>query len=302
MRSNLTSLEWPPLPFNEWESTCDTLHMWLQIVGKTRAALTPLVNHWWNVTLYVTPRGLTTSIIHFGRQAFEVEFDFLQHRLLIAMNTGAERSIELRPRSVADFYREYMASLQSLGIKVTIHTTPDEFDDKTPFDRDQKHASYDKKYVESFWRILLNADRIFKEFRAPFIGKCSPVHLFWGSMDLAVTRFSGRRGSPPKDADHMTREAYSHEVSSCGFWPGDRRYKQAAFYSYTMPAPAGIEKEPVRPSAAHWDPNLGEFLLNYDDVRQAASPEQAILDFCQSTYEAGANLAHWDRKALERGG
>jgi hypothetical protein len=302
MRSNLTSLEWPPLPFNEWESTCDTLHMWLQIVGKTRAALTPLVNHWWNVTLYVTPRGLTTSIIHFGRQAFEVEFDFLQHRLLIAMNTGAERSIELRPRSVADFYREYMASLQSLGIKVTIHTTPDEFDDKTPFDRDQKHASYDKTYVESFWRILLNADRIFKEFRAPFIGKCSPVHLFWGSMDLAVTRFSGRRGSPPKDADHMTREAYSHEVSSCGFWPGDRRYNQPAFYSYTMPAPAGIEKEPVRPSAGHWDPNLGEFLLNYDDVRQAASPEQAILDFCQSTYEAGANLAHWDRKALERGG
>ena len=302
MRSNLTSLEWPPLSFNEWESTCDTLHMWLQIVGKTRAALTPLVNHWWNVTLYVTPRGLTTSIIYFGRQAFEVEFDFLQHRLLIAMNTGAERSIELRPRSVADFYREYMASLQSLGIKVTIHTTPDEFDDKTPFDRDQKHASYDKKCVESFWRILLNADRIFKEFRSPFIGKCSPVHLFWGSMDLAVTRFSGRRGSPPKDADHMTREAYSHEVSSCGFWPGDRRYNQPAFYSYTMPAPAGIEKEPVRPSAAHWDTNLGEFLLNYDDVRLAASPEQAILDFCQSTYEAGANLAHWDRKALERGG
>jgi hypothetical protein len=325
MRSNLTSLEWPPLPFGEWESTCDTLHMWTQIVGKTRAALTPLVNHWWNVTLYVTPRGLTTSIIPFelrsvesggmpkdtaapdrspdtGREAFEVEFDFLHHRLLISTSTDAERSIELRPRSVADFYGEYMACLQSLGIKVKIHTTPDEFDDKTPFDQDQKHASYDKKYVENFWRILLNADRLFKEFRSPFIGKCSPVHFFWGSMDLAVTRFSGRRGSLPKGADAMTREAYSHEVSSCGFWPGDRRYKQPAFYSYTMPAPAGIEKEPVRPSAGHWDANMGEFLLNYDDVRAAPSPEEAILDFCQSTYEAGANLAKWDRQALERGG
>ena len=302
MRSNLTSLEWPPLPFAEWESTCDTLHMWMQIVGKTRAALTPLVNHWWNVTLYVTPRGLTTSIIPFEREAFEVQFDFLHHRLLISTSTDAERSIELRPRSVADFYGEYMASLQSLGIKVKIHTTPDEFDDKTPFEQDQKHASYDKKYVEKFWRILLNADRLFKEFRAPFIGKCSPVHLFWGSMDLAVTRFSGRRGSLPKGADAMTREAYSHEVSSCGFWAGDRRYKQAAFYSYTMPAPAGIEKEKVRPDSAYWDPQMGEFLLKYDDARAAASPEQAILDFCQSTYEAGAKLAQWDRKALERGG
>ena len=296
----MTSLEWPPLPFAEWEGTCDTLHMWMQIVGKTRAALTPLVNHWWNVTLYVTPCGLTTSIIPFEREAFEVEFDFLHHRLLISTSKDASRSIELRPRSVADFYKEYMASLQSLGIKVKIHTTPDEFDDKTPFDQDQKHASYDKKYVETFWRILRNADRLFKEFRSPFIGKCSPVHFFWGSMDLAVTRLSGRGGSLPKGADAMTSEAYSHEVSSCGFWPGDRRYKQPAFYSYTMPAPAGIEKEPVRPSAGHWDANMGEFLLNYDDVRAAASPEQAILDFCQSTYEAGANLAKWDRKALER--
>jgi Family of unknown function (DUF5996) len=298
----LTSLEWPPLPFAEWESTCDTLHMWMQIVGKTRAALTPLVNHWWNVTLYVTPRGLSTSIIYFDRAAFEAEFDFLQHRLRIATSGGEERGIELRPRSVADFYQEYMACLQSLGIQVTIHTTPDEFDDKTPFERDEKHASYDKKYVENFWRILLNADRIFKEFRTPFMGKCSPVHFFWGSMDLAVTRFSGHLGSLPKSADHMTREAYSHEVSSCGFWPGDRRYKQPAFYSYTAPPPAGIEKEKVRPAAAYWDTQLGEFLLKYDDVRAAASPEQAILDFCQSTYEAGANLGHWDRKALEREG
>jgi len=296
----LTSLEWPPLPYSEWESTRDTLHMWTQIVGKTRKGLTPLVNHWWNVTFYVTPRGLTTSTIPFGREAFEVQFDFIRHRLLISTSTGAERSIELRPRSVADFYGEYMASLHSLGIEVKIHTTPDEFDDKTPFEQDSKHASYDKKYVENFWRILLNADRIFKQFRAPFLGKCSPVHFFWGSIDLAVTRFSGKRVAPPKGADAMTREGYSHEVISCGFWPGDRRYKQAAFYSYTMPAPAGLEKEKVRPSSAYWDTQMGEFFLKYDDVRAAASPEQAILDFCQSTYEAGAKLGQWDRQALER--
>ena len=297
----MTSTDWPPLPFADWESTCDTLHMWMQIVGKTRKTLTPLVNHWWNVTLYVTPRGLTTSTIPFGREAFDVQFDFIRHRLLISTSKGEERGIELRPRSVADLYGEYMGTLRSLGIEVEIHTTPDEFDDKTPFEQDTKHASYDKKYVENFWRILLNADRIFKQFRSPFIGKCSPVHFFWGSMDLAVTRFSGRRATPPKGADAMTREAYSQEVSSCGFWPGDRRYKQAAFYSYTLPAPAGLEKEKVRPSAAYWDAQMGEFLLKYDDVRSASSPDQAILDFCESTYEAGATLAKWDRKALERG-
>jgi hypothetical protein len=298
----LTSPDWPPLPYAEWESTLDTLHMWTQIVGKTRRELTPLVNQWWNVTLYVTPRGLTTSTIPFGHEAFEVQFDFIGHRLLIETSKGDDRSVELRPRSVADFYEEYTSTLRSLGIEVKIHTMPDEFDDKIPFEKDTKHASYDRQYVESFRRILLSADRVFKEFRAPFLGKCSPVQFFWGSMDLAVTRFSGRRGSLPKGADAMTREAYSHEVSSCGFWPGDRRYKQPAFYSYAMPAPAGLEKEKVRPSAAYWDTQLGEFLLKYDDVRAADSPEKAILDFCQSTYEAGANLAHWDRKALERGG
>jgi Family of unknown function (DUF5996) len=298
----LTSPDWPPLPYAEWESTLDTLHMWTQIVGKTRRELTPLVNQWWNVTLYVTPRGLTTSTIPFGHEAFEVQFDFIGHRLLIETSKGDDRSVGLRPRSVADFYEEYTSTLRSLGIEVKIHTMPDEFDDKIPFEKDTKHASYDRQYVESFRRILLSADRVFKEFRAPFLGKCSPVQFFWGSMDLAVTRFSGRRGSLPKGADAMTREAYSHEVSSCGFWPGDRRYKQPAFYSYAMPAPAGLEKEKVRPSAAYWDTQLGEFLLKYDDVRAADSPEKAILDFCQSTYEAGANLAHWDRKALERGG
>jgi Family of unknown function (DUF5996) len=297
----LTSPDWPPLPYSEWESTRDTLHMWAQIVGKTRKELTPLVNHWWNVTLYVTPRGLTTSTIHYKGEAFEVQFDFLRHQLLISTSQGEERSIELRSRSVADFYGEYMGTLRSLGIEVKIHTTPDEFDDKTPFEQDVKHATYERKYVENFRRILLNADRIFKQFRSPFLGKCSPVHFFWGSLDLAVTRFSGRRASLPKGADAMTREAYSHEVISCGFWPGDRRYKQAAFYSYTMPPPQSLDKEKIRPSNAYWDTQMGEFVLKYDDVRAAGSPEQAILDFCESTYEAGANLAQWDRKALERG-
>lgn len=297
----MSSPEWPELPFPEWESTCDTLHMWTQIVGKTRKELTPLVNHWWNVTLYVTPRGLTTSIIPCGHEAFEVQFDFISHRLVIQTSGGEERRIELRPRSVADFYREYMATLGSLGIGVKMHTAPDEFDDKTPFELDHKHASYDRKYVENFRRIVVNADRVFKQFRSAFLGKCSPVQFFWGSFDLAVTRFSGRRGALPKGADSMTREAYSHEVSSCGFWPGDRRYKQAAFYAYSMPPPAGLDKETIRPSEAHWDTQLGEFILNYEDVRAAKSPDTAILEFCQSSYEAGANLARWDRKALERG-
>ena len=299
----MTSPDWPPLPYSEWESTCDTLHLWTQIVGKTRKELTPLVNHWWNVTLYVTPLGLTTGIIPFDRErheAFEVQFDFLHHLLVIETSTGGERAIELRPCSVADFYAEYMATLGSLGIAVKIHTTPDEFDDNTPFERDHKHASYDKAYVENFRRILVNADRVFKQFRAPFLGKCSPVHFFWGSFDLAVTRFSGRRGSLPKGADHMTQEAYSHEVNSCGFWPGDRRYSQAAFYAYHNPPPAGLEKEKVLPNAAHWNAHLGEFILNYDDVRSARSPDNAVLEFSQSAYEAGAKLAKWDRRELER--
>ena len=296
----MISPEWPALPFPAWESTCDTLHMWTQIVGKTRLALTPLENHWWNVTLYVTPRGLSTSPIPFLHETFEVEFDFLGHKLSVRTGEGKEHSIPLYPRSVADFYSEYLAALRSLGIEVRIHATPDEFDDTTPFDQDHHHAGYDAERVESFRRILINCDRIFKKFRSPFIGKCSPVQFFWGSFDLAVTRFSGRRASLPKDVDALTREAYSHEVISCGFWPGDRRFKQPAFYSYTKPAPSGIDKESIRPAAAYWDPQMGEFVLKYDDVRNSESPDQAILDFCQSTYEAGANLAHWDRHELER--
>jgi Family of unknown function (DUF5996) len=296
----LISPEWPPLPFPEWEDTCDTLHMWTQIVGKTRMVLTPVENHWWNVPLYVTTRGLSTSPVLYENETFEVEFDLIAHKLAVRTSEGEEHSIPLFPRSVAEFYREYMACLRSLGIEVSIHLTPDEFDDRTPFDQDHRHASYDTKHVESFRRILVNTDRIFKEFRSRFVGKCSPVHFFWGSFDLAVSRFSGRPSSLPPNVDPITREAYSHEVISCGFWPGDRRYKQPAFYSYTSPAPPGIEIEQVRPSAARWDGPLREFILNYDEVRGAESPAQAILDFCQSTYEAGAKLAQWDRDALER--
>ncbi len=269
-------------------------------MGKTRLALAPPENHFWNVTLYVTPWGLTTSPIPFRQETFEVEFDFVEHKLGIRTSQGKQEIMRLYPRSVADFYSEYMARLHSLGIEVSIHGTPDEFDDKTPFDQDRHHASYETNYVESFRRILVGTDRVFKEFRARFLGKCSPVHFFWGSFDLAVTRFSGRRASLPKNADPMTREAYSHEVISCGFWPGDRRFGQAAFYSYTMPAPAALHQEAVSPSAAYWDTKLGEFILKYEDVRSAQSPDRTILEFCQSTYEAGARVAKWDRESLER--
>lgn len=296
----MTSPEWPPLPFPDWEATCDTLHMWTQIVGKTRLALTPVENHWWNVPLYVTTCGLGTSPVPFQHETFEVEFDFISHKLAIWTSKGDARSMDLFPRSVADFYREYIACLRSLGIEVSIRPIPDEFDDLTPFDQDQHHASYDTRYVENFRRILISADLVLKQFRSRFFGKCSPVHFFWGSFDLAVSRFSGRRASLAQDIDAITREAYSHEVISCGFWPGDRRFKHPAFYSYTSPAPSGLEHEIVRPSTARWDTQLREFIINYDDVCTAESPDQAILDFCQSTYEAGAKLAHWDRDALER--
>jgi len=269
-------------------------------VGKTRMALTPLQNHWWNVPLYVTARGLNTSPIPFERKTFEVEFDFIAHRLAIRASEGAEHGIPLVPRSVADFYNEYMTCLRSLGIEVNINPEPAEFADTTPFDQDHHHASYDKNHVEGFHRILVNTDQVFKRFRSHFLGKSSPVHFFWGSFDLAVTFFSGRPASLPDNVDSITREAYSHEVISFGFWPGDLSFPQAAFYSYTKPAPAGLEKQTVRPDAAYWDTKMGEFLLKYDDVRAANTPGQAIVDFCQSTYEAGATLAHWDRNALER--
>ncbi len=294
------SSDWPALPFAEWESTCDTVHMWSQIVGKTRMALQPLWNHWWNVPLYVTPVGLTTSPMPYKKTAFEVEFDFVAHQLRIRSSDGPEQTLRLYARSVADFYAEYTSALASRGIEVRINRVPVEFDDTTPFDEDKHHASYDERYIERFRRILINADRVMKEFRSPFVGKCSPVQFFWGSFDLAVTRFSGRRAPEQPQADRITREGYSHEVISCGFWPGDRRFKKPAFYAYAAPSPAGLSAEPVRPQAAYWDTQLNEFILTYDDARAAASPDAAILDFCQSTYEAGAKLAAWDRASLER--
>jgi Family of unknown function (DUF5996) len=292
--------DWPALPYAEWEATRDTVHMWTQIVGKTRLALTPLENHWWNVPLYVTPRGLTTSAIPYGSGAFSVDFDFIAHKLWIRNSADKEVSMGLYPRSVADFYAEYRAALSSLGIEAHIYRVPCEFDDLTPFDQDRHHASYDAEYVDRFRRILIQCERVFKEFRSRFIGKCSPVHFFWGSFDLAVTRFSGRTTPQKEGVDRVTREAYSHEVTSCGFWPGDRRFKEATFYAYSAPSPPGLDAESVRPAAAHWDSQLGEFILKYSDVRIAPSPDQAVLDFCQSAYEAGAKLAHWDRALLER--
>lgn len=292
---------WASLPLDSWKDTYATLHMWTQIVGKVRLRLTPLVNHWWNVPLYVNARGLTTSRIPYGQRAFELWFDFIRHQLVLETTDGVSKTIPLAPRSVAGFYEEFMAMLRSAGIEVKIWRMPVEVPNPIPFDEDRVHRSYDPKSVEKFWRILLSVDSVFNQFRSGFIGKCSPVHFFWGSFDLAVTRFSGRRAPARPGADVITREAYSHEVSSVGFWPGGGDVKDAAFYSYMAPEPQGFKDAPVRPSAAHYEKQLGEFLLMYEDVRKAESPTASLLEFCRSTYEAGANLSHWDRDALERG-
>jgi hypothetical protein len=291
---------WPSLPPDSWQDTCATLHMWTQIVGKVRLRLTPLVNHWWNVPLYVTARGLTTSRIPYGTKAFELWFDFLQHQLGLEMTDGTRKTLALTPRSVAEFYQEFMAMLASAGIEVKIWRMPVEIPNPIPFDQDRVHRSYDPKSVEKFWRILSSVDSVFHQFRSEFIGKSSPVHFFWGSFDLAVTRFSGRRAPERSGADVITREAYSHEVSSVGFWPGGGDVKDAAFYSYMAPEPQGFKDTSVRPNAARYDKQLGEFLLMYEDVRNAESPTAALLDFCHSTYAAGANLGHWERNSLER--
>jgi len=285
---------WPTLSLDSWKDTYATLHMWTQIVGKVRLQLTPLVNHWWNVPFYVTPRGLTTSRIPYGERAFELRFDFIQHQLVLETSDGLLKNLALQPRSVADFYQEFMGMLGSAGIDVKIWRMPVEIPNPIPFDQDHGHASYDAAAVERFWRILLTVDAVFTEFRSTFIGKSSPVHFFWGSFDLAVTRFSGRRAPERPGADVIMREAYSHEVSSVGFWPGGGDIKDAAFYSYMAPEPQGFKEARVRPDAARYD-KLGEFLLMYEDVRKAASPTASLLEFCQSTYEAGADLGNWDR-------
>jgi hypothetical protein len=291
---------WPALPLDAWQDTYATLHMWTQIVGKVRLALSPLVNHWWNVTLYVSARGLTTSPIPHGARTFEMSFDFIDHNLLIQTSDGTSKALGLFPRSVAEFYHEIMGALRALGIDVTVNPLPQEVPNPIRCDEDDVHASYDPEYAQRFWRILVQTDRVFKESRSRFIGKCSPVQFFWGSFDLAVTRFSGRRAPERPGADHITREAYSHEVSSCGFWPGSGSVREAAFYAYAVPAPEGFASAAIRPASAWYSAELGEFLLRYEDVRTAPDPDAVLLDFMQSTYEAAANLAGWDRTALER--
>src|SRR5882672_2823081 len=285
---------WPALPLAEWADTYATLHMWSQVVGKVRLALSPRVNHWWEVPLYVSGRGLTTSPIPYEKGIFEVQFDFIDHKLNIVTTGGEIRSLRLIPRTVADFYAEFMEMLRSLGINVKIWRMPVEVPNPIRFDQDRTHASYDPEYAHRFWRILVTVDSIFKEFRSKFLGKVSPVHFFWGSFDLAVTRFSGRRAPERPGADLITKEAYSHEVISVGFWPGGGDIRGAAFYAYAAPQPAGFAEHPVLPAAAFYNQQVGEFLLMYDDVRASESPKSTLLSFCQSTYEAGADLAHWD--------
>jgi hypothetical protein len=289
---------WPELPLDAWQETYDTLHMWTQIVGKIRMTLTPLINHWWNVPLYVCARGLATSPIPYGQRVFEMRFDFISHKLVIETSDGARKTLDLEPRSVADFYRELMATLSSLGIEVQIHPTPDEVVNPIRFDEDRVHKSYDPVFAARFFRLLTSVDTVLKNFRTRFIGKCSPVHFFWGSFDIAVTRFSGRL-APPRP-DPIQQEAYSHEVISAGLWPGGGDIKGPAFYSYAAPEPQGLKTYPIRPPQALYHTGMSEFILLYDDIRNTTSPEFAIMEFLQSTYEAGANLAKWDRAALER--
>jgi hypothetical protein len=296
---------WPDLPLTAWSDTCETLHRWTQIVGKVRLALTPLVNHWWNVTLYVTSRGLTTSSIPHDGRAFDIVFDFIDHRLRIETSNGHVETLPLRPMSVQEFYFEVMSRLRGLGIDVRIWTMPSEIDNAVPFEQDQAHAQYDPVYAERFWRALLQADRVMKAFRARFIGKVSPVHFFWGSFDLAVTRFSGRvapplTGTTPNVALWVMQEAYSHEVSSCGFWPGNGGYGRAAFYVYAYPQPPGYGDARLRTAEAFYDRDLGQFILPYDAVRESRDPDALLLGFLQETYESAADMAHWDRRALER--
>ena len=297
------SERWPALPFAEWKDTYATLHMWTQIVGKVRLALSPRINHWWGSALYLTARGLTTSPIPYEKGVFEVDFDFIAHKLEVKTSLGDSRVVPLIPRTVAGFYAEFMHALHSLGVNAKVWTMPVEVPRPVRFNLDQSHASYDSEYAHRFWQILVSVDKVFREFRSRFIGKVSPVHFFWGSFDLAVTRFSGRRAPERPGADPVTEEAYSHEVISVGFWPGDGEIvKDAAFYAYAAPEPAGFKAHPVRPAEAFYSAEKSEFFLMYDHVRSAENPEQSLLDFCQSTYEAGAVLGNWDRSNLERSG
>jgi hypothetical protein len=296
----VTDRDLPALPFDSWKDTFATVHMWTQIVGKVRLKLCPLVNHWWNVPFYLTARGLTTSAMPYPRGTVEIQFDFIAHQLLIETSEGRAVTIALQPQSVAEFYQKFMAALADLGVACKIWTKPCEVPDPIPFEQDHLHASYDPDAVNKFWRILVWSDQIFKEFRAPFLGKASPTHFFWGAFDLAVTRFSGRRAPERPGADSITKEGYSHEVSSAGIWPGGGDITGPAFYSYAAPEPAGFAEQKIRPQAPFYHPQLKEFLLMYDDVRTAPDPKATLMEFLQSTYDAAADLANWDRKNLER--
>jgi hypothetical protein len=292
---------WPSLPFAEWQATRETLHMWMQIVGKTRLALAPKQNHWWHVPLYVSARGLTTTPIPYGARAFEVEFDLIDHQLRVETNEGAVRTLALRPQAVADFYRDYVEVLAGLGIVVKLWPVPVEVDHTTPFPTDRVHASYDPAHARRFFAMLSHADRITKRFQGRFLGKSSPVHFFWGAFDLALTRFSGRRAPEPKaDEWWVLREANSHEEFSVGFWPGSGVVAEPAFYAYARPEPAGLASTSIRPAAAYYSRELADFILPYEAVRSTSSPDETVLEFYQTAYEVGANLAGWDRPALDR--
>ncbi len=292
----------PSLPLEAWQDTHDSLHMWIQMVAKIRLALSPMINHWWQTTLYVTPLGLTTSSIPYGTEAIQIDFDFIDQLLLLKDSSGAKQSFPLVAQPVADFYHQLMDALHSMGVEVKIWTEPVEVDEQIPFDQDQTHTAYDPDYARRFWRVLLQADRVMKIFRGRFTGKASPVHLFWGSFDLATARFSGRRAPIMEKAYHVAKyvmeEAYADEVSSVGFWPGVG-LGEPAFYAYTYPEPPGYAQYPVEPKEAYYHPTLREFILPYEAVRNSGAWDQVLLSFFQTTYEAGANLAHWDREALE---
>jgi hypothetical protein len=295
----------PSLPLAEWQDTYITLHLWTQIVGKIRMVLSPEINHWWHSTLYITPRGLTTGTIPYKTRAVEIRFDFIDRQLHIESSDGETQTVALMPRSVADFYQAVMAALKAINIEVRICTMPQEIANPIPFDLDNEHTTYDQESAQRFWQILVQVDRILRTFQSKFIGKSSPVHFFWGSFDLALTRFSGRvapqhPGGVPGMADWVTREAYSHEVSSCGFWAGDKAVMEAVFYAYAYPEPEAFLTYPIQPKETFYNTQMREFVLPYEVVRQADDPEAMLLTFLQSTYEAAANLAHWDRGLLER--
>lgn len=302
----MTRLEtWPDLPYESWKDSCATLHLWTQVVGKLRLVTTPWVNHSWQVALYLTARGLTTSPMPYGNRLFQVDFDFVDHQLQLMTAGGEQRIIKLEAMPVADFYHAVIEGLSGLGVELSIDTLPNEIPDGIPFERDREHASYDPEAVNRFWQVLLQVDRVFKDFRTGFLGKVSPVHFFWGSFDLAVTRFSGRKAPPhpggvPRLSDAVTREAYSHEVSSAGFWPGGGGLDHPAFYSYAYPVPEGFGAQPIEPEGAVFSQDLGEFLLPYDVVREAADPDATLLRFLESSYAAAAVTAKWDRSSLER--